>query len=131
MGNYRAGEVWFIPDEDIRLHEEGREVKNSRPAIIVMSEILLNADETTVNIIPCSSSCQPDLTTFPVARGYSNTFGGFLPHANSHALIRFYQPIASKYLLRRIGELDETTYNAIVEVLCREVVGQDGFDFGP
>jgi hypothetical protein len=70
---------------------------------------------------------------FPIAQGYERTFGGFLPDPNSLALIQFYQPIEFRYFDKQgaIGLIDETSYNAVLNILCTEVIGYHGFDLNP
>lgn len=122
-------EVWLIEDKEIRLNPNNREDKYRRPALVVSAkELLNNKDFPLVNIIPLSRQGKPDKLSFPVASGYEECTDDFKPDSSSLAVLPYYQPIEKKFFKQRCGTIDEITYNAIVNLLCSEVVGCEDFD---
>lgn len=123
-------EVWFVDDSEIRLHP-GQPSKNRRPVLIASSINLLNeVNYPLLNVIPLSRQT-PGKYIFPIARAYEEKADGFEPDENSCAIIPFYQPIELKYFKQRCGTIDETTYEAIIFLLCLEIVGCDCLDIDP
>jgi len=127
-------EVWYVDDSEIRLHADKRIPKGKRPVLIACSSELLNVDASIINVIPLTTQGTPDKLSFPITQAYERTFGGFLPDPNSLALIQFFQPIEFRYFDSQegaIGVIDESSYNAILNILCTEVIGYHGFDLNP
>jgi hypothetical protein len=126
-------EVWYVSDTDVRLHADSRENKGLRPVLVIMSETLAQPSLSLFNVIPLTASAKGfGQLTFPIARGYRQTSGSFKPNDNSAALIQFYQPIERKFFKECIGKIDETTYEAIREILVTQVIGYlNGYDIAP
>jgi len=118
-------EIWQVKDLEVRLHSESRVDKGRRPVLVLYSKAIEHADRALVNVLPLSASAQADRFIFPIARGYCQTFAGFVPDKNSMALVNFYQPIESKYFEKKCGLIDEGCYNAIVNILCCDLIGYE------
>lgn len=121
-------EVWIVNDSDVRLHSENRQLKKGRPVLIVSSEKLTKPQCSLINIIPLTTSKMPDKLIFPVFRSYEELHEEYKPKEGSTALIQFYQPIETKYFVKKCGKIDATSYNAIQYILCTEVIGYCDFD---
>lgn len=123
-------EVWMIEDSELRMHPDKRNDKNGRPALILASTNFLNdSNYPLLNVIPLSTSVQPDTLIFPIASAYEELAQDFIPNKKSCAIIPFYQPIELKYFIKRCGTIEENAYNAIVHILCTEIIGYDSYDF--
>jgi hypothetical protein len=83
------------------------------------------------NVVPLTTSKQPDPLIFPIARAYSQLAPGFTPDGDSCAVVNFYQPIETRYFCQYRGTIDENTVVAIKTILQLEVLGLAEFDFGP
>ena len=126
-------EVWYVKDGAIRLHENKREDKDNRLVLIAASEDLLVARATIINVIPFSTSGNPDLLSIPIARGYEKTKAGFVPSKDSLALLQWYQPIEIHHFEMDsgvMGVIEEVCYNSILHTLCTELIGYSDFDLG-
>jgi hypothetical protein len=126
--------VWYVDDSEVRLHPENRIIKGPRPVLIACALPLLTKKSSIINVIPFSTQGEPDKLCFPIAQGYGCPYGGFVPDLKSLALIQFYQPIEYKYFDDKrgaIGLIDDISYNAILDILCTEVIGYHGFDLSP
>jgi len=128
----RQREVWIVQYQEIRMNPNNRTDKIGRPVLIVTSiELLNNPNYPLINIIPLSTSGEPDRLCIPIERAYEEIVNGFVPDKNSLAVIPYYQPIELKFFNSdgRCGRIDEVTYGVIVNLLCHEVIGLEDYDF--
>lgn len=125
-------EVWIVEDSELRMHPDKRNDKGGRPALILASVNFLSNDHyPLINVVPLSTNVSPDKLIFPIERAYEELAEDFIPDTKSCAIIPFYQPIEIKHFLERLGTIDENAYNAIVTILCTEIIGYDCYDFNP
>ncbi|HTY09594.1 MAG TPA: hypothetical protein VMF88_00855 [Bacteroidota bacterium] len=122
-------EVWSAIDKDIKLHDTKRVFKGPRFVLVVMLRDLVEDHESIFNIIPLSASAKPDRLTFPIHKGYEDIAQGFNPKESSCAVVNFYQPFEFPSFKHYKGRIDETTYEAIKTLLCKEVIGYNDLDY--
>ncbi|HYM21470.1 MAG TPA: hypothetical protein VEW28_10775 [Candidatus Kapabacteria bacterium] len=117
------GSVWYADDKIITLHQKERKFKESRPVLIACHDGFIHDDH--IPIIPLTTSVDfSDRLVFPVARGYKFVYEStdFEINQNSHAIIDRYQIIKRQGLIAPCGILDETTYHAILHILCKDIL---------
>ena len=122
-------EVWSAIDKDIKLHDNKRQFKGARFVLVVMLKDLIIDHDSIFNIIPLSASAKPDRLTFPIHSAYEDTALGFNPKETSCAVVNFYQPFEYPSFKNYKGRIDETTYEAIKTLLCKEVIGYNDLDY--
>jgi len=121
-------EVWKVQDLEVRLHSENREDKKVRPVLVVSSDKLTVPNASIINVVPLTTSKNPDSLIIPIGKAYEETAKGFSLKEASCALLQFYQPIELKYFVERCGTIEENTYCAIQFTLCSELIGYVDFD---
>lgn len=120
-------EVWKLDDEQVRLHEKGKEGKSRY--VLVVSKDCDKLDGQIINVVPLTTKREYDRLTFPMSQGYEKIYNGFTPDQSSTAVIQFYQPIRRDYFKDICGRIDCQTYCTIKQILCNDVVGfADEFD---
>jgi PemK-like, MazF-like toxin of type II toxin-antitoxin system len=118
---YQKRGVYYVKDPAVVLHAEGRKDKGYRPVLIMMKSV--SSSDDIFHCIPLSTSAKQDALVFNVEGGYEFKNDGFVPEKNSAALIKFFQPIEKQYFSDYLGMLDETTYEAIKNILVTEIIG--------
>ena len=128
----KPSEVWRVHDKSVVLHEKNRVDKIYRPVLVLNTASLLTIqNHLVVNVVPLSTMAETDRLCFPIAQSYCETVASFKPSDYSHAVIYFYQPIEIHHFHERCGKIDETAYQAIVRLLCLDVIGFVGYDLTP
>jgi mRNA-degrading endonuclease toxin of MazEF toxin-antitoxin module len=127
----RPGEVWTVDDDEIMLHVDNRVHKGSRPVVIIMPQESNLAAMAVANVAPLSTSCAPDPTTIPVARGYEDLAQDFKPDPSSCAVLAFYQPIDLRFFTKYRGRLNEETVVMLKGAIQTGVVGLPEYCFDP
>lgn len=121
-------EVWYVIDLEVRLHAEKRIDKDNRPVLVVCSPELTKPDASIINIIPLTTAKKPDKFIFPIDRAYEKCEADFNLSTASCAHIQFYQPIEIQHFVSKCGKIDETSYEAIKNILCTQVIGFCDYD---
>ena len=127
----KQAEIWYADDDKILMDDPNKKDKNNRPVLVVAHSELLKVPCNIVNIIPLSTSGNPDRIRFPIGTAFENVCNDFHPDENSLALLALYQPLRVKCFQRKCATLNSNTYSAILLTLCQYVIGFDALDFTP